>query len=115
MLRAVSALSTGMVRNRSGVGILVVMSKRVQENAKAWRDAALERERRARRRAQDSRERGDNRAAQIHEHSAGLQADAASKQHTVLKADQEIEGDRLEDQPAAETGAHHRHQRVRAV
>lgn len=73
------------------------MSERVQRDAKARAEAAHERESRARERARLNRERGDEASARRHDQSAELQADAAKDAETILKLDQELDGDQLGD------------------
>ena len=72
------------------------VSERRQKKAQERVEAARERERKARLRARVTEEHGNPTVARLHRKSAELQADAASDAETLLKLDQQIEGDQLE-------------------
>lgn len=73
------------------------MSKERQKNAKARAKAARNREQNARERARLNEESGHRELARVQRSSAERHADAASDAESLIKLDQQIEGDQLAD------------------
>lgn len=74
---------------------MVLVSERVQRVERDLRDAALERERATRRRAEANRDRGDEEGARFHHDLADDQREAAERAELRRLGDVEIEGERL--------------------
>ena len=73
------------------------MSTRVQQKAKDRARAARERARSTRERAQGSEARGRHSEARLHRNSAELHAEAAADGQTLIKLDQDVERDQLQE------------------